>query len=81
MLGSVKKVDIKTGPFKNWDFHGVNSGRYTLSDTIYIMFLDILEFRTENQKNILGKTVLKMWSQICGGKCVHKTTIRKKCKN
>ena len=28
------------------------------------MFLDILEFRVENKKNYLGKTVLKMWSQI-----------------
>ena len=38
------------------------------------MFLDILEFRIYH--NCLGKTVLKMWSQICGKKsiCVHKTT-------
>ena len=28
------------------------------------MFLDILEFREENKKKYLGKTVLKMWSQI-----------------
>ena len=28
------------------------------------MFLDILEFRVENKKKYLGKTVLKMWSQI-----------------
>ena len=27
------------------------------------MFLDILVFRIENQKNCLEKTVLKMWSQ------------------
>ena len=29
------------------------------------MFLEILEFRVENKKNCLGKTVFKMWSQIC----------------
>ena len=28
------------------------------------MFLDILEYRVENKKNYLGKTVLKIWSQI-----------------
>ena len=28
------------------------------------MFLDILEFRIENKKDFLGKTVLKMRSQI-----------------
>ena len=28
------------------------------------MFLDILEFRVENKKKYLGKTVLKIWSQI-----------------
>ena len=28
------------------------------------MLLDILEFRVENKKNYLGKTVLKVWSQI-----------------
>ena len=32
------------------------------------MFLDILEFRIENNKNLLGKTVLKTGSQICGKK-------------
>ena len=44
------------------------------------MFLDILDFRIENKNNGLEKTVLKMWSQICGEKslCVHKTTLRKK---
>ena len=29
------------------------------------MFLDIPEFRKENKKNFLQKTVLKMRSQIC----------------
>ena len=29
------------------------------------MVLDILEFRIENQQKSLGKTVLKMRSQIC----------------
>ena len=32
------------------------------------MFIDILEFRIEKNKKSLGKTVLKMWSQICGKK-------------
>ena len=34
------------------------------------MFLDILEFRIE-KKNSLGKTVLKMWSQIRGEKKIY----------
>ena len=29
------------------------------------MFLTILDFRAENKRNCLEKTVLKMWSQIC----------------
>ena len=29
------------------------------------MFLDILEFKVENIKNCLRKTVLKIWSHIC----------------
>ena len=47
------------------------------------MFLDILEFTVENKKNCLGKTVVKMWSQMLtkSGSKVHKTTFRKKCEN
>ena len=30
------------------------------------MFLDILEFRVETKKKWFGKTVFKMWSQLCG---------------
>ena len=35
------------------------------------------------QKKSLGKTVLKMWSQICGTKnsCIHQSAFRKKFKN
>ena len=29
------------------------------------MFLDIFEFTVERRKKCLGKTVLKMWFQIC----------------
>ena len=32
------------------------------------MFLDILEFRIRTEKSLSGKTVLKIWSQICGKK-------------
>ena len=31
---------------------------------------DILKFSTENKKNYLGKTVLKIWSQICSFFCI-----------
>ena len=46
------------------------------------MFLDILEFTVEKQKNCLAKTVLKMWSQKLtkNGLKVHKTTFRKSAK-
>jgi hypothetical protein len=30
------------------------------------MSLDILEFRKENKKKYLEKTVMVMWSQTCG---------------
>ena len=30
------------------------------------MFLNILEYRVENQKKYLEKTVCVMWSQTCG---------------
>ena len=57
-----------------------------------MFFLDILEFRIEaEEKNCLGKTVLKMWSQICEKKpmCqqnyfqkkVRKLKTKKKIKN
>ena len=53
------------------------------------MFLDILEFVVENKnKKKLGKTVLKMWSQLCQKKADVSTkllleknaTIKKKLK-
>ena len=45
------------------------------------MFLDILEPQLENKKNCLGKTVLKIWSQICEkmASFVHQMTLKKKC--
>jgi hypothetical protein len=63
------------------DFHGVNLGRYAHFRRNSRMFLDILELQIENKKNALGKTVLKMWSQICGKvpSFVHETTLKKKC--
>ena len=43
------------------------------------IFLDSLELWIENKKNILGKTVLKIWSQICGKNTmlVQKITLKK----
>ena len=47
------------------------------------MFLDILEFEEKKRKHFFSKTVLKLWSQICGEKIpnVQKTTSRKMFKN
>ena len=52
------------------------------------MSLDILEFTVENEKNGLGKTVLKMWwicekiayvsTKLLLEKCIKTTTIKKK---
>ena len=47
------------------DFHGVNLGRYAHFRRNSRMFLDILELQIENKKNALGKTVMKIWCQIC----------------
>ena len=46
------------------------------------MFLEILEFTVENNKKCVGKTVLKMWSQMLtkNGLNVQKRTFRKKKK-
>ena len=46
------------------------------------MFLESFELGVQNKNNSLGKTVLKMWSQICGkiAMLVHKITLKKKCK-
>ena len=46
------------------------------------MFLDILEFTEENKKNCLGKTVLKIWSQMLtkNGLSVHKLLLEKSAK-
>ena len=43
------------------------------------MFLDILEFRVENKKKYLVKTVLVTWCQTCGSmaKMVRKITSKK----
>ena len=43
------------------------------------MFLDIMEFRRENKKKYLEKTVLVFWSQTCGkmNKIVGKVTLKK----
>ena len=40
------------------------------------MFLDSFELSIENKKNSLEKTVLEIWSQICGGiaMLIHKVT-------
>ena len=57
---------------------------------------DVLQFHTEfthvsrrflafnrKQKNSLGKTVLEMWSQICGqiAMVINKVTLKKKIEN
>ena len=39
------------------------------------MFLDILELRIENKNKIVGKTVLKMSSQISGEKVIVSTKV------
>ena len=46
------------------DFHGVNLGRYAHFTRHIRMFQDILELQISNKKNALGKTVLKILSQI-----------------
>ena len=63
------------------DFHGVNLGRYAHFRRNSRMFLDILELQIKNKKNALGKTVVKMGSQICGKmpSFVTKMTLKKKC--
>ena len=45
------------------------------------MFLEIFELCKENKKNCLGKTVLKMWSQICEKMpyYVQQIALKKKC--
>ena len=44
------------------------------------MFLDSFELSIENNKINVGKTVLNMWSQICGriAMLIHKVTLGKK---
>ena len=46
------------------------------------IFLDSFELSIGNQIFFIEKTVLKMWSQICGKNAmlVHKVTLKKKCK-
>ena len=46
------------------------------------MFLEIFELCKENKKKCLGKTVLKMWSQILNKivALVHEISLKKKCK-
>ena len=63
------------------DFHGVNLGRYAHFRRNLRMFLNIFELQIQNKKNALGKTVLKLWPQICRkmASFVHKTTLKKKC--
>ena len=66
--------------FENYTLRGVNSGVTQFTHNLH-MFID----RVQNEKNSLGKTVMKMWSQICGkiAMLVHKVTLkkRKKVKN
>ena len=43
------------------------------------IFLDNFELPIENKKNSLGKTVLELWSQICGQIAmeINKVTLKK----
>ena len=51
--------------FENWTSRGVNSALPNFTRNLR-MFLDRFELWVQNKKNCLEKTVLKMWSQICG---------------
>ena len=57
----------------NLIFRGYNLAVGTLSRNLQ-KFLDILEFRIENKKFFIGKTILKMWAQICGEKKIYEST-------
>ena len=64
------------------DLHGVKMAVMHFV-TQFTHVLGVLEFRVENKKNSLEKTVLIICSQICekmAYRCVHKTTFRKSAK-
>ena len=64
----------------NLDLHGGKKWRYVHFTRNLRKFLDILELQIENKKKCLGKTVLKIWSLICGKMAafVRKMTLQKK---
>ena len=57
-----------------FDFQGVYFGCYALCDAIYTYFKTFKSLVKKTKKNSFGKTVLKIWSQIC-------EKIKKKTKN